>query len=648
DAVVYIEDVYKGPGLKGVPRGSVKKLRLFTYHFAYQKIAGINHRVGADGPWEPKRVLGTVPVRADGSALFNVPANTPISIQPLDENDAALQLMRSWMTAMPGEFVSCVGCHDKQNTAPPSRRTIAAKKGPSGIEPWDGPVRGFSFNREVQGVLDKYCVACHDGKIGTIADLRADQGKYIAYKNGKPEAKVIHDVPRDKLIKKYGGVFDPSYIVLRSYIRVGGLESDLRLLAPGEFHPNTTELVQMLRKGHHGVKLEAEAWDRLHTWIDLNAPCYGTWQEVTGPELTRPDCSRRRELRNLYAYIDEDPELIPDNPPKKIVPVRPATILSGEIDAPVLADWPFDQAEAKRRQAAAGGAEQTIELGYGLTLDLALIPAGHFVMGDPLGHPDEHPPTAVKVERPFWMGKFEVTNEQYARFDRLHDSKYEHKGSWMFNEWDLGWGLNGPKQPVVRVSWKEAMGFCRWLSKKTGLKATLPTEAQWEWACGAGARSPLYYGDLDTDFAPFANMADVTIKQLVYDVRDQYPPDLVPRDARFDDGKLVTADVGSYRPNVWRLHDMHGNVWEWTRSAYEPYPYRADDGRNDIDTADARVVRGGSWYDRPKRCRSSFRLSYPDWQKVYNVGFRIVIETQSNNAVLARSARNTELTLTSD
>jgi hypothetical protein len=84
-----------------VPRGTVKKLRLFTYHFGYQQLAGIDHRVGADGPWETKRVLGTVPVEADGSALFRVPAKTPISVQPLDADGSALALMRSWMTAMP-------------------------------------------------------------------------------------------------------------------------------------------------------------------------------------------------------------------------------------------------------------------------------------------------------------------------------------------------------------------------------------------------------------------------------------------------------------------------------------------------------------------------------------------------------------------
>ncbi len=197
----------------------------------------------------------------------------------------------------------------------------------------------------------------------------------------------------------------------------------------------------------------------------------------------------------------------------------------------------------------------------------------------------------------------------------------------MFNEWDLGWDLNGPDQPVVRVSWKQAQAFCQWLSARIGQKVSLPTEAQWEWACRAGTDSPLHYGDLDADFSGFANMADFTMHELVYDTRNQFSPDLVPRDARFDDEELVATNVGAYLPNPWGLHDMHGNVWEWTRSTYRPYPYESGDGRNDAAGAGRKVVRGGSWYDRPKRSRSAFRLSYPAWRKVYNVGFRVVVDS---------------------
>ncbi len=633
DAIVYLENIYEGPGLKGIPHGAVKKLRLFTYHFAYHKIAGINHRVGSDGPWEPKRVLGTVPIEEDGSAMFRVPANTPISIQPLDADGKALQLMRSWMTAMPGEIVSCVGCHQKQNAGPPARMTIASRKVPAEIQPWYGPVRGFSFSREVQPVLDKYCASCHNGKQGEhgpeLPDLRAEQGKYIALKNNDPKPIVIENTTKDKLVGKYGGIFDPSYVELRRYVRVGGFESDIRLLNPREFHTNTSPLFQMLTKGHHGVKLDSQAWDRLITWVDLNAPCHGTWRDIVGLKMTTNDNRRRRELRKLYGGISDDPEVYPETPTRPIEAVTPEPALKVEGEVPSIPGWPFDAAEAGHRQAAAGPVNRTIDLAGGVKIELVRIPAGEFVMGSAEGHPDERPLTGVKIEKSFWIGRFEVTNDQYAQFDPLHDSRFEHKGSWIFSERHLGWRLNHPEQPAVRVSWKEAIEFCRWLSAGIGQKVTLPSEAQWEWACRAGTTGPLYYGDLDRDFSKFANMADATIKQMAYDTDGRYTMDLLPRDARFNDGHLVTADVGSYQPNAWGLYDMHGNAWEWTRSNYRAYPYRADDGRNDTTDAGQKVARGGSWYDRPKRCRSAFRLSYPGWQRVYNVGFRIVVESDS-------------------
>ncbi|MHC4517109.1 MAG: SUMF1/EgtB/PvdO family nonheme iron enzyme [Planctomycetota bacterium] len=627
DALVYLENIYAGPGLKGVPVGSVKALRLYTYQFSYHKVAGINHRVGTDGPWEPKRILGTVPVEKDGSAFFRVPANTPISIQPLDAEGRALQLMRSWMTAMPGEVVSCVGCHEKQNAAPSNRQTIASRQKPSEISLWHGPVRGFSFLREVQPVLDKYCVSCHGADDGAAEpDLRRDQGRLFAYKNGKPKPDIVSGVPHEELVRKYGGVFHPSYVALRGRVRVGGLESDLRLLAPGEFHARTSELIQMLEKGHYGVQLDQEAWERLYTWIDLNAPCHGTWREVVGEEKICSDHRRRLELRHLYGGDVADPEVYPAVDSGPIRPVHPGPKPDVQPRLIALTDWPFDASQAKARQSRAGLTRRTIDLGNGVELDLVYVPGGQFVMGDARGQADETPLTRVQIDEPFWMGRCEVTNEQYARFDPDHDSKYEHKGSWMFNEWDLGWPLNQPEQPVARISWNEVVAFCRWLSERTGETVTLPTETQWEWACRAGTDSALSYGSLESDFSAFANMGDATLRDLAYDARDHYVPDIVPRDDRSNDGMLVAATVGSYRPNAWGLCDMHGNVWEWTRSAYAPYPYVAEDGRDTLADAARRTVRGGSWYDRPQRCRSAFRLSYPGWQKVYNVGFRVLIE----------------------
>ena len=100
--------------------------------------------------------------------------------------------------------------------------------------------------------------------------------------------------------------------------------------------------------------------------------------------------------------------------------------------------------------------------------------------------------------------------------------------------------------------------------------------------------------------------------------------DWIPRDNRFNDGVLVSSPIGRYKPNPWGLHDMHGNVAEWTRTSYKPYPYLLDDGRNNLSLKENKVVRGGSWYDRPKRARSAFRLDYRPYQKIFNVGFRVI------------------------
>ena len=94
DAVVYLSDVYAGEAMAGIPRGTVKRLRIVSYHYLYPNMGGPQGVVGMEGPWDIKRILGTVPVEDDGSALFRVPANTPISVQPLDAEGKAVQLMR--------------------------------------------------------------------------------------------------------------------------------------------------------------------------------------------------------------------------------------------------------------------------------------------------------------------------------------------------------------------------------------------------------------------------------------------------------------------------------------------------------------------------------------------------------------------------
>ncbi len=630
DALVYMSDVYHGPGLKGIPRGTVKKLRVFTYEFSYRNMGGLLGSIGMDGPWDIRRVMGTVPVEADGSASFRVPANTPISIQPLDKEGKALQLMRSWFTAMPGEVLSCVGCHDRQNSVTPNRQSLASRRKPSQIEPWYGPVRGFNFAREVQPVLDRHCVGCHDGKArpdgNILSDLRGE--KYIEDWSSNIAGNVGYQLPK-------GGRFSVSYGELHRYVRRPGIESNIRLLAPMEFHADSTELVQILRKGHHGVTLDDEAWDRLITWIDMNAPFHGTWTEIAGEEKVRHVAERARTMRKRYAGMDEDFEAIPEmssQPIEPIIPTPPAEKPAGVVSCE---NWPFDATEAKRRQQQSGLKPLVVDLGDDVTMRLMPIPAGAFIMGSTEGHADQRPTARVEIERPFRIGQFEVTNEQFARFDPQHDSQVEPMHGYQFGV--HGYPTNRPEQPVVRVSWSQAMAFCRWLSQKTGQEFTLPTEAQWEYACRAGTATPMFYGDLNTDFSPFANLGDEKLREFALDtfVNIRLVPkpnpydDWIPKDARFNDGGFVSVAGGRYEPNAWGLHDMHGNVWEWTRSTQRPYPYAQGDGRNDLSVEGRKIVRGGSWYDRPKRCTSSFRLGYQSHQKVFNTGFRVICQQRT-------------------
>ena len=431
------------------------------------------------------------------------------------------------------------------------------------------------------------------------------------------------------------GNFTPAYLALHRYVRRPGPESDYHMEKPLEYHSNTSELIQMLKKGHYGVELDGEAWDRLITWIDLNVPDHGTWSEHGN--IRGNFRQRRIEMRTKYASRPEDPEfiLVTDRDPVKFV--RPKQVAKKNTSKLTTANWPFDEAAARRMQKTAG--EQTrkvIDLGNGVKMNMMLVPAGEFVMGSRKGALDEGQKIA-RVKKAFWMGELEVTNAQYKQFDARHDSRYIKQQS--KDHTTPGYPANLPDQPVVRVSWKRASAFCNWLSERTGLRIRLPSEAEWEYACRAGTETPLHFGGLEDDFSAFANMADVRLRDMAVQIGARGThlqpianptkyDDWIPRSDRFNDGSLLAAAVGSYAPNAWGLHDMHGNVAEWTRSAYRPYPYNVDDGREDADPVSRRVVRGGSWRDRPRRCRSAFRLGYRPWQGVYNVGFRIVCEAE--------------------
>lgn len=600
-ATVVLADVYRGPGLEGVPRGAVRALRVAGYEFTFHGFGGEPDRVGLDGPWDVRRILGTVPVEADGSAHFEVPASTPICVQPLDAEGKALALMRSWFTAAPGEALACVGCHEKQNmTVPADSRPLAARRAPSAITPWYGPARNFSFEREVQPVLDAFCVGCHNDSPGAAFDLTA---------------RPVERVPSD-----FEMHFSPSYMQLRRWVHTPTLESDAHMLPPRAFHADTSKLVQILRDDHYGVRLTPEAWDRLITWIDLNAPFHGSWKETVAYNPGKQAAAvhgaeRRRELHRRYAGIDEDPEAI-----------HPPAVLQGPETPPAFPNPPlFSQAAVPPATGAApspvASPVESLEISGGVTLELVRIEPGPFTLGSDDGYPNERPAHPHTIEHPFLMGRFEITNRQYACFDPAHDSGLETGEAYQFGDDERGFPLNRAEQPVVRVSWDRALAFCAWLSAATGRRFSLPTEAQWEYACRAGSTSPLWYGGLDGDFSRAANLSDATHYTVYYPHSPRALPPWRPADTRFDDGWRVSAPVGTFDPNPWGLHDMHGNVAEWTLSDYLPCP-----GAPGQPSA-RKVVRGGSWMDRPRRARSAFRLHYEPSQSVHDVGFRVVCET---------------------
>lgn len=607
---VFLNDIYQGPGLKGVPRGTVKALRIFEYFYCYREI-GSHDIIGNEASWDVKRIHGTVPVEPDGSAMFKVPANRPIAIQPLDAEGKALALMRSWFTVMPGETQSCVGCHEGQGMTPSTAPAMAARKRPSEIKQFIAPVRGYSFVRDVQPVLDQYCAGCHN------PDTNADIPN-LSRKN-------------PKIWKN----FPESYLNLSKFVRRSGPESNQRLLSPLEFHADTSELIQMLKKGHNGVKLDPESMSVLITWVDLNVPCIGTWKEIY-PEVKYNGYERRKFFLAKYANRHDDPNVINyDGGVREFV--KPGEAPKHSQPAPKAEGFPFDKEEAGRKIAAAGlPKEILVPMKDGVQMRFTLVPAGTFVMGSNSGFYDEGPAKLEKVEKPFYMGQFEVSNAQYSLFDKSHDSGFQDR-LWK-DHVNPGYPSNLPEQSVVRVSWNEARDFCKWLSEKAGIEVSLPTEKQWEWAARAGSSDDFWFGKVGDDFGNYENLMDFNAKKFAVSGIDPQPRvrpdkfiDNMPADRHVDDGNLLAVKSGLYAPNAFGLYDMQGNVAEWTQDDYTETL-----GGKKVE--DRKVVRGGSWRDRMKFARASLRREYRPWQKVYNVGIRLVINDAQKAAKMFKKA----------
>lgn len=255
----YVADVYQGTHMAGVKRGEVRFLRVVeSPEKRYWSAAAWNGQ-GQQAPgmnWHDfnnKRILGTVPVEADGSAYFAVPADTFVYFQLLDENGMMVQSMRSGTIVQSGEWQGCIGCHESRNMAPPVRRTPrATRRRPDQLAGWYGPPRPFSYRAEVQPVLDRHCVRCHDfgQEAGSGVNLAGDRD-------------LTFNVSYNELWRK--GLIHA----------IGAGPADVQPAKSWGSH--ASKLIATLLRGHGGIAPRSEDFDRLVTWIDLNAPYYPTY-----------------------------------------------------------------------------------------------------------------------------------------------------------------------------------------------------------------------------------------------------------------------------------------------------------------------------------------------------------------------------------
>ncbi len=238
---------------------------------------------------------------------------------------------------------------------------------------------------------------------------------------------------------------------------------------------------------------------------------------------------------------------------------------------------------------------------------MVVLPSGSFMMSstketDGYERYDDEHQHPVTIEKPFAMGQYPVTNAQYRQFKPEHDS-----GSYKEHS------LNGDDQPVVEVSWHDAVAYTRWLSEQTGKTYRLPTEAEWEYAARAGTKTRRFWGDDANQACEYANVHDRKSKHVFnFDWSHHH----------CDDGHAVTSPVGRFKPNGFKLYDMLGNVWEWTCSEYDD-SYAGAEKRCQSEGDASRSLRGGSGDNEPRNVRSASRYRF--WPSLRNdsFGFRL-------------------------
>jgi hypothetical protein len=326
---IYLQDVYAGPGLAGVPRGTIRELRVVALDFRAAGIGNNNNGgpaggalistpISIQGAWDVKKVLGTATVHDDGSACFTVPARTPVYFQAVDQKGRMVQSMRSWVSLQPGEAVSCVGCHEHKNSAPPvGRATKAMLAGPKPLKPFYGPPRGFSFVKEIQPILDGHCVRCH-----YLDEPPKYSGQVVASQTSGSDPKEPAEVKpafslkgTQTLDQQAQRKWSASYRALAdrkicSWINV---QSAPPMLPPYDAGASQSRLIALLEEGHYGVELSKPELDRFIVWIDLLIPYVGDYTEAMAedqiPRYNHFLEKRRRwhaeEAKNIAQYLRE-------------------------------------------------------------------------------------------------------------------------------------------------------------------------------------------------------------------------------------------------------------------------------------------------------------------------------------------------------
>jgi formylglycine-generating enzyme required for sulfatase activity len=280
-------------------------------------------------------------------------------------------------------------------------------------------------------------------------------------------------------------------------------------------------------------------------------------------------------------------------------------------DAGSLQPFPFETVTLDRKgtviaKSAQAAQAYTETLPEGLNLEMVAIPSGKFTMGSPEsehGRLDWEGPQQEVTVPPFFMGKYAVTQAQWRLVAGLPQVERE------LDDVDPA-NFKGEAHPVEQVSWLDAEEFCLRLSVATGREYRLPSEAQWEYACRAGTKTPFHFGETIT--GKIAN----------------YSSDTVYREEKKEKSRRTTMAVGSFPSNQFGLHDMHGNVWEWCmddwHSNYDGAPRDGSAWLKSIETASSKVIRGGSWDFNPRNCRSAIRSNVTRGDRGSSVGFRVI------------------------